>query len=70
MTMKGWTAKELSEISRVPQQVLSKLKQNKGNINVETLMQLKIALNVPLDDLCRPIEEAMGQPWLITDQAA
>ena len=53
--------KNLSEIADISKPVISKMRQNKGQVNAETLAKIMVSLNVPFRAVCQI--EVNGTPW-------
>ncbi len=53
---KGLTYRKLSELSNVPKRTIENV-ESRGNCKVDTAIKLADALNVSLDELCRPNAE-------------
>lgn len=55
LAKKKLSAKDLSHMTGVTEATISKIKKNKGSISVTTLLKIKVALDVSLDDLVEPV---------------
>lgn len=54
--LKGWTLKQIAEISSLNVNTLSLIENGKNSPSVSTLQSLPTAMNVPIKDFLEPIE--------------
>lgn len=57
LAKKKWTSRKLAEETGISPAIISKIKQGKGDITGETLMRIKLILEVSLEEICELVEE-------------